>query len=79
MRVLMGLGAVCTLATVIVLAPVASTAAHEWAHSHRYKRHTSMTYVQYAPAYTTCRVGWWQTLRYGHVRPHWGTWCRYSR
>jgi hypothetical protein len=22
-----------------------------------------------------CRTGWWQTLRYGHVRPHWGTLC----
>jgi hypothetical protein len=24
---------------------------------------------------TSCHIGWWQTLRYGHVRPHWGTIC----
>jgi hypothetical protein len=22
-----------------------------------------------------CSVGWWQTLRYGHVRPQWGVRC----
>jgi hypothetical protein len=22
-----------------------------------------------------CRTGWWQTFRYGHVRPRWGTLC----
>jgi hypothetical protein len=24
---------------------------------------------------TSCRVGWWQTLRYGHVRPRWSMIC----
>jgi hypothetical protein len=23
-----------------------------------------------------CRLGWWQTLRDGHVRPQWGLRCR---
>lgn len=23
-----------------------------------------------------CRLGWWQTLRFGHVRPSWGIRCR---
>jgi hypothetical protein len=38
-------------------------------------------YRQYAnveatvPTNAPCRTGWWQTLRYGHVRPHWGTLC----
>jgi hypothetical protein len=27
------------------------------------------------PGTIPCRTGWWQTLRYGHVRPHWGTVC----
>jgi hypothetical protein len=22
-----------------------------------------------------CSAGWWQTLRYGHVRPQWGIRC----
>jgi hypothetical protein len=25
--------------------------------------------------YSPCRTGWWQSLRHGHVRPHWGTIC----
>jgi hypothetical protein len=33
------------------------------------------------PAYDgACSVGWWQTLRYGHVRPSWGVRCvRFAR
>jgi hypothetical protein len=27
------------------------------------------------PGNIPCRTGWWQTLRYGHVRSHWGTVC----
>ena len=26
--------------------------------------------------YDHCRLGWWQTLRFGHVRPYWGVRCR---
>jgi hypothetical protein len=39
-----------------------------------YRHHAS--YVEATPDYSNCREGWWQTLRYGHVRPVWGTWCR---
>ena len=28
-----------------------------------------------APYGGVCTVGWWQTLRYGHVRPEWGVRC----
>jgi hypothetical protein len=31
-------------------------------------------YRPYA-GYEGCSVGWWQTLRYGHVRPQWGVRC----
>jgi hypothetical protein len=27
------------------------------------------------PPYEVCRVGWWQTLHWGHVRPRWGARC----
>lgn len=42
------------------------------------KHHAHIAYVEYVPtpAYGACRTGWWQTLRYGHVQPTWGTWCR---
>jgi hypothetical protein len=33
-------------------------------------------YRPYAGPYEgACSVGWWQTLRYGHVRPQWGVRC----
>jgi hypothetical protein len=33
-------------------------------------------YRPYAGPYDgACSVGWWQTLRYGHVRPQWGLRC----
>jgi hypothetical protein len=29
---------------------------------------------------SACSLGWWQTLRYGHVRPVWGVRCmRYGQ
>jgi hypothetical protein len=42
-------------------------------HSSKYRR---CAYIEATvPINAPCRVGWWQTLRYGHVRPHWGTVC----
>jgi hypothetical protein len=33
-------------------------------------------YASYHASYEgACSVGWWQTLRYGHVRPQWGVRC----
>lgn len=61
-----------TCATLLV--QIAPGFAEGW--HHRYKHRAHFAYVQYAPDYNACRVGWWQTLRYGHVRPHWSVWCR---
>lgn len=40
---------------------------------HRARYVYADTNANYYPA---CRVGWWQTVVYGHVRPHWAVWCR---
>jgi hypothetical protein len=60
------------LTTATLLMHVAPGSADGY--SRHYRRHAS--YVESVPEYSTCREGWWQTLRYGHVRPVWGTWCR---
>jgi hypothetical protein len=41
-------------------------------HAHHHHRHVRL---REAEAYPQCYVGWWQTLRFGHVRPRWGTYC----
>ena len=47
---------------------------------HKHRSHHRTAYVRIAPAETDyyCREGWWQTLRFGHVRPRWGVRCRYA-
>jgi hypothetical protein len=54
----------------------APASADEWGRHHHYKyhRYAQFAYANLVPG--ACRTGWWQTLRYGHVRPVWGTWCR---
>jgi hypothetical protein len=46
---------------------------------YRYGRHSPrVAYAEPVPDYAyggACSVGWWQTLRYGHVRPQWGVRC----
>jgi hypothetical protein len=42
--------------------------------SKKFRRVASLERVSYPPG--ECRVGWWQTLRAGHVRPHWAIRCR---
>jgi hypothetical protein len=42
----------------------------------QWKKSRRVAYVDTTvPSSTLCRTGWWQTLRYGHVRPRWGTIC----
>lgn len=41
-----------------------------------YAHHLHFASSDVAPDYYACRLGWWQTLRYGHVRPLWGVRCR---
>lgn len=72
---LINVGTLCTVTAAIVLVHITPGAADGWVHHrHQYKR--QVAYFEYSPDYGTCRVGWWQTLRYGHVRPRWGAWCR---
>jgi hypothetical protein len=46
---------------------LASADEYQWKH----KRHHRIALVEPWP----CQAGWWQTLRYGHVRPRWGMRC----
>lgn len=73
-RPLLETATVSALTLAILLLRVVPGAADGWTHNHHYK--DRVAYVEYAPDYSACRTGWWQSLRYGHVRPHWGTWCR---
>jgi len=45
-----------------------------------YRHHKHTLHVAYADPDSkydsTCSLGWWQTLRFGHVRPSWGIRCR---
>jgi hypothetical protein len=44
-----------------------------------YRHHAArVAYAGPGPDYAyggVCSEGWWQTLRYGHVRPQWGVRC----
>lgn len=72
-RLLIVLSVVAAVTT-ITLAQVDSALARHWCDRHRYRP----TYVAWAagPYYAGCRIGWWQGVVYGHVRPHWGVYCR---
>jgi len=69
--------AICALVFVLILASIGAAAADGWIHHHRHHtRHTHAAYADLVPYYRDCRVGWWQSLYYGHVRPRWEVWCR---
>jgi hypothetical protein len=68
--------AVGALTLAILLGQVAPGAADGWEHYRHYRHHAHLAYVETVADYGPCRTGWWQTLRYGHVRPVWGSWCR---
>jgi len=42
-------------------------------HPSKYRRYANIEAT--VPINAPCRVGWWQTLRYGHVRPRWARIC----
>src|SRR5262249_9560721 len=71
-RTLINVARIWALTLVIVVAHVIPGAADGVVHHYRHKHHRHVAYVEYAPPYDACRTGWWQTLRYGHVRPLWG-------
>lgn len=74
-RVLTYLSAMAALTLAMLAAQVAPGAADGWAY-HRPYKHPHAAYVEAVPDYGVCRVGWWQTVRYGHVRPQWAEYCR---
>lgn len=73
---LLAVAGIGSLALIMLTLEVTAGFADGVAHHHR-RHHSHVSYVEYVPAYgEACRSGWWQTLRYGHVRPKWRTWCR---
>jgi hypothetical protein len=62
------------IAAICVLTIVAGLASPVSAQPYRHRMHVA--YADMNPNYPACRIGWWQTVVYGHVRPHWGAWCR---
>lgn len=64
--------ALCALPFVLVLAHIGPASADGLLHRHHGKHHAHVAYTDFIPYYEGCRIGWWQTLRYGHVRPRWG-------
>jgi len=70
----------CALALALIAASVATAAADGVDHPRHHYRHYipygRAAYAEPIPYYGECRLGWWQGLRYGHVQPHWGGWCR---
>jgi hypothetical protein len=67
--------ALCALSIIFlfVFAHIGSASADDLRHRHQYKHHPLHEHL----TYRECRVGWWQTLYYGHVRPRWEVWCSY--
>jgi hypothetical protein len=76
-RILTAAPALLVLVCIIMVVQTAPGAADEWGARHHYWHHhyARLAYANYT-GYGACRVGWWQTLRYGHVRPVWASWCR---
>jgi hypothetical protein len=76
-RVLTKAAAVGALALLMLSARIVPSTADDWSYYHRYYRNPAgVAYVQAVPDYSACRTGWWQSVRYGHVRPHWAMFCR---
>ena len=40
-----------------------------------YQHHVGVAYTDETRADRFCRVGWWQSLRFGQVRPYWAVRC----
>jgi hypothetical protein len=64
------------LTLAVLLGHIAPSAADGYSYAHRYRHHVRVAYVPASPYYGECRIGWWQTLRYGHVHPTWAEFCR---
>ena len=75
-KILISTTTICAVIAGLFLIQIAPAMADEWGPHHHFRHHRHLAYVEYVPESGACRVGWWQTLRYGHVRPHWAVWCR---
>ena len=64
------------IALYLLLGGIAEASAHPWRNRDGYAYRTRIAYADMAPSYAGCRVGWWQGLAYGHVRPRWAAVCR---
>jgi hypothetical protein len=66
-----------SLLVLTVLIPVAfvPAAADESVSRHRSGERLANAGADAAYGSAGCSLGWWQTLRYGHVRPQWGVRC----
>jgi hypothetical protein len=69
------LAAFLLVMTALTLAPFASVVADEYDAGYGRRHPARIAYAGTALAESACSVGWWQTLRYGHVRPAWGVRC----
>lgn len=75
-RTLTPASAILVLAGLILFAQTQRGRADEAGYRQHHRHHPHLFYAQYVPQPGACRVGWWQSLRYGHARPYWATWCR---
>ena len=71
---------ICALSVLTAVLPFEDASAaylglrHHARHHHHYRQRVAR--VDLEPGdYSTCRWGWWQSLRYGHVQPYWGARC----
>jgi|HubBroStandDraft_5_1064220.scaffolds.fasta_scaffold348863_2 hypothetical protein len=79
-RILISLSVACAVATSILFTQTATGSAQDIVYDHlvRHHRHHNIQTAYLLPSdeLGNCRIGWWQTLRYGHVHPRWAVWCR---
>lgn len=75
-RIVTRSAAICAATGIFLSAHIGTGLADGDASKIVHHKHHAYVAYDYGPDYGPCRIGWWQTLRYGHVRPAWGEWCR---
>lgn len=71
------LGALTIVTSIALLQLDVAGAADMTVEGSYFKKHRKVASLEYvSDVQSDCRVGWWQTLRSGHVRPRWGMRCR---
>jgi hypothetical protein len=74
-RLLAQASVIGALTGAILILHIAPSSADGWETHHRTRHVVRVAYADTTPDYGVCRIGWWQSLRYGHVRPHWVEFC----